>query len=162
MALPNGNEFSNEALIATDAQPIFRQEQVLVFTPQDFQQPQRVYVQGVDDENLPLAQRQDGDQLYRIIVRAVNSSSDTEYNALGGTNGVNSGVFNVNIDNEANTGGNRADVLINSTDGVNPATTGLQTNENGLVATFTVVLAAAPQPMSLLIYKPAIRQKASC
>ena len=141
---PPNNEDSDEALLATDAQPIFQQQQVLVFTPQNFQQPQRVYVQGVDDA------APDGDQLYRVMVIARNAqgnqvqavnSSDLEYNGIGTL----TAVFNVNIDNEANPGGNRADVLINSTDGVNPGpTTGLQTNENGLVATFTVVLASAP------------------
>ena len=70
-------------------------------------------MQGVDDENLPPAQREDGDQLYRIVVRAISMSAAIhEYNDLGGTNGVGNGVFNFNIDNEANTGGNRANVLI--------------------------------------------------
>ncbi len=152
VANTNNTEFSDEALIATDKQPTFQRRQVLTFTPQNFQQPQRVYVQGVDDENLPPAQRMDGDQLYRVIVldRDLNTgnlagqpvnSSDPEYSGIA----ANTAVFNVNLDNESNTGGNRADVLINSTDGVNPGpTSGLQTNESGSIATFTVVLASAP------------------
>ena len=78
-------------------------------------------MQGVDDA------LQDGDQLYRIIVlepelanrkrrRSGRSSNDPEYNGIAS----NIAVFNVNIDNEANPGGNRADVLINPTSGLPP------------------------------------------
>ena len=146
VANTNNTEFSDEALLATDDQPIFQRRQVLTFTPQNFQQSQRVFVQGVDDT------ARDGDQLYRVIVldrdvttgnlagQPVNSS-DPEYNGIG----ANTAVFNVNVDNESNPGGNRADVLFNSPDGINPGpTTGFVTNENGLIASFTVVLAAQP------------------
>ena len=46
-------------------------------------------------------------------------------------------VFNLNVDNEANPGGNRANIIISPT-------SGLQTNENGAVANFRVVLESAP------------------
>lgn len=125
VAQPTNPEFSDEALIATDEQPIFQQEQVLIFTPQDFQQSQRVRVQGVDDNLV------DGDQLFRVIVRAVNSN-DAEYNNLTMPNGV-TGVFGLNVDNEANPG---PDIIINPNS--------IQTNENGSNGTFTVVLATQP------------------
>ncbi|HEY0109963.1 MAG TPA: Calx-beta domain-containing protein, partial [Fibrella sp.] len=129
VAQPTNNEFSEEALIATNEQPIFQREQVLIFTPQDFDEPQRVAVQGVDD-NPAL---NDGDQLFRVIVRAVNSN-DPEYNNLTSPNGVGTGVFGLNVDNEANPG---PDVIINPNS--------IQTNENGSNGTFTVVLATQPE-----------------
>ena len=129
VARPADGEFSEEALIATENQPIFQQEQVLIFTPQNFQQSQRVFVQGVDD-NPPAA---DGDQLFRVLVRAVNSN-DPEYNNLAGSNGVGTSVFGLNLDNEANPG---PDIIIS------PAS--IETNENGSNGTFTVVLATQPK-----------------
>ena len=70
VANATNNEDSAEALLSTDAQPTFQQQQVLVFTPQNFQQPQRVYVQGVDDAI------SDGDQLYRVMVVARNAQGN--------------------------------------------------------------------------------------
>lgn len=124
------DEDTDEAFLATDAQPVFQQQQVLVFTPQDFQQPQRVYVQGRDD-NIS-----DGDQIFSVRVRAI-ASSDPEYNNLAGPQGItNNLVLGVNVDNESNPSNNLADVI------VNPSS--IETNENGSITQFSVVLATAP------------------
>ncbi len=116
----------DEALIATDAQPIFRTQQVLVFTPANYNQPQRVYVQGVDDTLV------DGDQLFEVQVTDI-TSRDTEYDDLGGA--VGQQVVGVNTDNEANPDDGA---------GVDIQPTSIETNENGATATFSVVLLRQP------------------
>ena len=114
-----------EAVISTNAQPIFGPQQILVFTPQNYNQPQRVFVQGVDDNAV------DGDQLFQIRVTDV-SSSDPEYDDLFPAN---PNVQGVNNDNEANP--------VDGS-GVTITPTSIETNENGAQGTFSVVLDKQP------------------
>jgi stalled ribosome alternative rescue factor ArfA len=114
-----GADANPEALISTVAQPIFRERQILLFTPENYAQPQIVFVQGVDGNQA------DGDQLFRVRIESI-SSGDPGYNNLPGAN--TQSVQGVNTDNEAPSGGTQGiDIL--SEDGQPLGS--LETNENG-------------------------------
>ena len=91
----------------------------LTFTAGDFDQPQAVTVTGVDDG------ADDGDVPYSIVL-GVASSADTRYDGLD--------ADDVSLTNQDNDAG-----MID----VNP-TAGLQTDETGVTAQFTVVLSTQP------------------
>jgi hypothetical protein len=92
----------------------------ITFTPGNWDTAQTVTVTGVDDTI------DDGDIMYSIVTAAA-TSTDTTYS---GQNPADVSV--VNVDNDG------------ATISVTAPAGGLVTNENGLIATFTIVLASQP------------------
>jgi hypothetical protein len=91
----------------------------IIFTATNWSAPRTITVRGVDD---PV---QDGNQLYRIVVGPA-TSADTGYSGRSGPD-----VAVTNVDNDT------AGITVTPT-------TGLSTAENGLTASFTVVLNSQP------------------
>jgi len=121
----------NEVRIFSDQFQIPNPELTVIFTLDNYDQPQTIYIQGIDDAT------QDISKLVGITIDTI-TSRDPEYGGLPAPAGEGINTFVVNVDDEAI---DNPDVEL---PGVIITPLSVETNENGSRATVSVRLSGPP------------------